>query len=262
MRWQCVACENERNAGKMPRWCDCGAERSFVLADGEAETAEQPRARRATEAIGEIGRLRQTGDRELDELLGGGILEGSAVLVHGLRGSGKTRLVTRWASLGGACLFVHAELASPVAGAILSSTGANLRGVWLFPVLDGWQAEARRVRARAVVLDSISLAKDPAAALVAAREWAQERAGVVWCVSHENAAGRAKGGTKAPHLADYEIRIEPCAPGSGVSRVSLKKSRLGPSGAVLVPLVPGSSGGTESKPRRGRKSRRTTAPAP
>lgn len=252
MRWQCLACEASKKSGKMPGWCECGAESSFVLETGQVDAPAELRASRASDAIGELGRLVRTGESEMDALLDGGIVEGSAVLVHGLRGSGKTRLVTRWASLGGSCLFAHAELSRAVAAAILQTTGANMRGVWLWPLLDGWESEARRLRARSAVVDSISLAKDPAAELVKARAWAQDSGGVAWCIAHENAEGKAKGGTAAAHLADYELRIEPGAPGSGVSRVRLLKSRLGPAGSAMVPLVPVAGASTPSKARRPR----------
>lgn len=253
MGWACLSCGHTEKRAKPPRWCVCGCEWSFVT-DDEPAAGRELRARRATDAIGEVGRTVATGCDELDELLGGGIVEGSTVLVHGARGSGKTRLVTRWASLTGSCLFVHGELAPGIAAAILQSTGANTRGVWLYPELTAWEREAKRLRVSTAVIDSLSLGRSESAELERARAWVKDSNRIAWCINHQNARGKAHGGTKAPHLCDYEIRIEPCAPGSGVSRVRLQKSRLGPSGAVLVPLVPASAEPAK-RPRRSRGKR-------
>lgn len=247
MQWRCLACGKLEDRAKKPRWCPCGVEDPFIQERGPVGDEPAPRATRATEAIGQLGETVTTGCHELDELLGGGVLAGSSVLVHGPRGSGKTRLIVRWASRV-PCLFAHAELAREVAGAILTSTGANVRACWLYPLIDGWEREAERVGARAVVLDSISETRWPGEVLRRARAWARGHGAVVWCIIHENSRGRAKGGTDTEFACDYEIDLSPGKAGSGVARVHLVKSRLGPSGRVLVPLVPGAAA------RRPRKS--------
>ncbi len=255
MRWTCLACGRMRQAAKKPWWCDCGVDDPWVAAEEEASGAPPPvRARRATECVGRLGGTVGTGCDELDELLGGGILERSSVLVHGPRGSGKSRLVTRWASRI-PCLWACAELLPEVAASILQTTGANVRAVWLYPQIEGWEREAERVGARVVVLDSISESRHPGEVLRRARAWAQATGcdRIVWCVSHVNAKGHAKGGTDTEHACDYEMQVLPGKAGSGVARVKLLKSRVGPTGVVLVPLVPGAQSSRAGE-RRGRSA--------
>jgi len=175
-----------------------------------------------------------TGTSELDALLGGGVVEGSSVLVYGRRGSGKSRLAFRWAAQR-RCLVAHAEMSREVTRAIVESTGADLRRVYLLRTLDGWQAEAERVGARSVVLDSLAASVDAVAEMRAARDWAERRRAVVWCIAHETKSGDHRGSSELAHWADYEWRLSPVEAGS--ARVEVVKARLDPGGAVVVRLA-------------------------
>ncbi len=73
-----------------------------------------------------------TGDAALDKLLGGGWFAGESVLIHGPRGSGKSRLSLRWASHLGPALVVCLERAPQLTREVAQGAGAALRG--LYPV--------------------------------------------------------------------------------------------------------------------------------
>ena len=233
--WRCVACGQAALGRAEPPPCACGVERSWVM-DGPSE--REPEAGPGGASVradqvepDELPRLR-TGARALDALLGGGPAAGSAVLVYGKRGAGKSRLTYRFASAH-RCLVAHPEMARNVARAVAESTGANLARVHLLGTLDGWQAEAELVGARAVVLDSLAAAVDPVAELRAAQTWARSRSALVYCIAHATKAGDHRGSTELSHWADYEWRL---VPDVGGARVEVVKTRLEPAGAVVVAL--------------------------
>ena len=229
--WRCLACEATARGSQEPPTCECGVERSWVLDEGE-EGAPAGASVRADELErAELPRLR-TGARELDALLGGGPAEGSSILVYGPRGSGKSRLTYRFASAH-RCLLVHPEMAQEVTRHIAESTGAELGRVRLMARLKGWQAEAARVGARAVVLDSLAAAADAVAELRAAQEWARERRALVYCIAHATKAGDHRGSSELAHWADYEWRVTAHEKGA---QVEVLKTRLEPRGAAVVPL--------------------------
>lgn len=173
-----------------------------------------------------------TGARDLDRLLGGGPARGSAVLMYGPRGTGKSRLAYRFASAH-RCLVVHPEMAQEIARHVAESTGARLERVHLLAELEGWQNEATRLRARAVVLDSLAAADDAIAELRFAQRWARQWGAVVYCIAHATKAGDHRGSSELAHWADYEWRLRPHADGA---ELQVKKTRLEPCGSVILPL--------------------------
>lgn len=218
----------------MPFGCECGIEDSWVLAGSVDEPAPAARAQRADELPDTPLKHITTGIGELDLLLGGGFVEESGVLVHGWRGSGKSRVCYR---IGGAgrCLIVHPELTAKVAREIAKSTGARLERLWFLPDLDGWESEADRLGVRRVVLDSLGDVSDPVRAMKAARKWAQRRAGVVLLIQHTTKDGQAAGPARVAHDADAEIKVSPA--GNDRARVRVMKARSSARGSVVLPLA-------------------------
>lgn len=232
--WRCVACDSTARGAAEPPACACGIERGWLLDTPDRELDQGASVRADEVPAAPVPRLR-TGSVELDRLLGGGVAEGSSVLVYGRQGTGKSRLCYRWAAAH-RCLLAHAEMAREVTRAIVVSTGAELSRVYLLRTLDGWQAEAERVGARAVVLDSLAAAGDAVAEIRGARDWAERRRAVVYCIAHQTKAGEHRGSSELAHWADYEWRLRP-DPGGAV--VQVVKARLEPGGAVVIPLAAG-----------------------
>jgi predicted ATP-dependent serine protease len=183
----------------------------------------------------EIPRIR-TGALELDELLGGGIAVGSAVLVYGRRGSGKTRLTYRWATRS-PCLVVCPELSLDVARLIVESTGGSLDTAYLLQSLEGWQLEAERLGVRSLVVDSLAAAPNATALLRSLQAWARGCTGVAWAIQHSTKKGDHRGDTSVAHWADYEMRLSKPSPTASSTRIELLKTRLGPTGMATAKLV-------------------------
>lgn len=175
-----------------------------------------------------------TGDGQLDQLLGGGVVEESAVLIHGARGSGKSRLAYRIAAAS-ECLIVHPELTRKVARDLCASTGARLGRVHLLNELAGWESEATRLHVRRVVLDSLADDEHPVTALKAARAWAQRGRRFVLCIQHTTKRGQVAGPSGLPYWADYEWKISAAA--NSRARLRVLKSRGSPKGSVTLELV-------------------------
>lgn len=180
-----------------------------------------------------------TGDRTVDRLLGGGFGAGESVLLHGPRGSGKSRCSYRWASRAGG-LIVSVEMPPALVRHTAASAGAELGRLWITGT-GGWQQRARELGARVVVIDSVSRWPGPESPVDLAQQaaaWASSAGVVVLLVCHENKRGRERGSAELGHDADTVARIENRR-ADGTARFRLEKRRLGPCASCRVELVPG-----------------------
>lgn len=234
MLWTCIGCGKEERRRGEPWPCECGTEKSWIAAGGALEPGERGRAERADQVDDRPLRRIPTLIKELDRLLGGGVVEQSAALVHGSRGSGKSRVCYR-AAAGGECLVVHPELTKRQAREIAQTTGIELERVWFLGELNGWESEADRLGVKRVVLDSLGDSADPVGDMKRARAWAQRRGGFVLCIQHTTKDGSAAGPSKVGHEADYELKLSP--QGARRVRVRVLKARGSPKGSVVLPLV-------------------------
>jgi len=165
--------------------------------------------------------------------LGGGLVGAGGVLLCGPRGAGKSRLAYRWAARA-RCLVVHPELSREVAADLARSTGSQMANVHLLEELEGWQAEADRLEARAVVLDSLAAAPDPVSELRAAQRWARgARTRIVFALAHATKGGDHRGSSDLAHWADTELRITR-GEVAGEAGVKIMKTRGGPSGGLVA----------------------------
>jgi DNA repair protein RadA/Sms len=98
---------------------------------------------------------------ELDRVLGGGLVQGSLVLLAGDPGIGKSTLVLRIAAniaeQGRSCLYVAAEESAPQIRMRASRMGIVGDGLYIYPDIsvEGALVEASRVKAGMVIVDSI-----------------------------------------------------------------------------------------------------------
>lgn len=236
--WTCLACGRTERSTAVPPACICGVEQSWLAPDEDVITGRSHGVRAvlaSSMAAVELPRV-ATGEAELDELLGGGFARGSAVLVYGRQGAGKSRLTYRWATRD-PCLVVCPELALDVARAIIASTGGQLATAYLLQELDGWETEAERLGIRSLVIDSLGAAPRPVPLLRAAQAWAQRSGGVAYCLQHANKKGDHRGETSLAHWADYELRAAKPTPTATSTRIEIRKTRLGPTGTVALRLV-------------------------
>ena len=108
------------------------------------------------------GELRKpTGIAELDRVLGGGVVEGSLVLIGGDPGIGKSTLLlsaaARFAGQNGKVLYVSGEESAAQTGLRARRTGAMEETMWIMAEtnLDNILAEALQMLPTMVVIDSI-----------------------------------------------------------------------------------------------------------
>lgn len=237
--WTCAACGARVNARKAPRFCDCGLVGGFIASQASEPTPSAAPVVCAADIPDTPPARLSTGHRELDSLLGGGVVVGSVVLIYGRRGAGKSRTTYRLASATCRCLVSHPELSTETAAAIVRSTGADPRRVLLTDALNGWQQTATRLRVRSVVLDSLSAYDNPVTELRQAQQWAQRHPSrpVVWCINHATKRGDFRGDAALAHWADYEVRLRRDRKREQVS-LDVLKQRLGPEGTVSLPLCP------------------------
>ena len=98
---------------------------------------------------------------ELDRVLGGGLVQGSLVLLAGDPGIGKSTLVLRIAAniaaQGRSCLYVAAEESAPQIRMRASRMGIAGDGLYIYPDIsvEGALVEASRVKAGMIIVDSI-----------------------------------------------------------------------------------------------------------
>lgn len=236
MHWHCLACGATQTCRHHPRvTCTCGVERSWITEQAVSERATRGRAVLASEIPSDTIARIQTGLDELDDLLGGGFAEGSAILIHGRRGSGKSRVSYSWAAQH-RTLIICPELSIQIAREILASIGADLSQTYLLPSAERWQSEASMILPKTIVVDSLSAASHPLEALKEFRHWAQCHRGITYLIQQSTKANDHRGHTDLSHWSDYEIRFGKPTPTASVTRCELLKTRIGPTGIATAPL--------------------------
>ncbi|MFW5607244.1 MAG: DNA repair protein RadA, partial [Campylobacter hyointestinalis] len=168
--FECEACGNQQSKwmGKCP---GCGAWESFVELSSEQikvineiskiSSSPSSKAKAITDIkIEEISR-RTTGDVELDIVLGGGLVDGSLVLIGGSPGIGKSTLLLKIASnlaeFGENVLYVSGEESESQIKLRANRLNANSKNLYLLTEinLDNILAEISKKEYKTLVVDSI-----------------------------------------------------------------------------------------------------------
>lgn len=230
MQWSCILCRYREHSSHQPTLCDrCGALDSYA-----ADIEEPVILPTATELLqrGKFHRL-ETGDVNLDNLLLGGIVAGSTVMLWGRGGSGKSRVALRWASFMGQSLVLSLEMADSLCAHSANSAGAIIENLDISELVI-----APSVQHRTIILDSLSeLPENEGKALaVRLKQWAKDTKGIVFLIVHMTKSGEYAGRNWIRHWPDYELRVSQAKKVQG-ARVSVLKSRYSPLDSVVVPLV-------------------------
>lgn len=170
--WRCQSC-----GASAPKWygrCpDCGEYGTFVeeaepVVSAGSGSSRPPAAR---VPLGELGhteeRRTSTGVSELDQVLGGGLVSGSLVLLGGEPGIGKSTILlqvsSRIAEAGGRVLYACGEESPGQVGMRARRTGSATDGVELAPETDiaALEASVRQDPPDLLVVDSVQTAFDP-----------------------------------------------------------------------------------------------------
>ena len=170
--WRCQNC-GAQSSRWIGRCNDCGEFGTFVE-EQEQPSVDDRRAARASvvtlgsEAAGASEASRRlTGIAELDRVLGGGLVDGSLVLLGGEPGIGKSTLLLQAAeaigSSGTDVLYVCGEESPQQVGLRAKRLGALSDRVSLLPEIDVTSVEAavRERKPGVLVVDSIQTAFDP-----------------------------------------------------------------------------------------------------
>ncbi len=248
MRFRCEAC-----GAQLPKWAgrcpECGAWNCIQ----EVPEKPAPRAGYAGVETGEILDLarippeqavrRATGIGELDRVLGGGLVQGSVVLIGGDPGIGKsTLLLQASAALGreASVLYVTGEESPQQVSLRAHRLGVREKGVHLLA-----ETQVERILQhltdrppRALILDSIqtlftdrlesapgsvSQVRESAAQIV---RWAKGTGTAVFLVGHVTKEGALAGPRVLEHMVDTVLYFEG-APGSPYRLVRAVKNRFG-----------------------------------
>ena len=170
---RCTAC-----GGAEPRWAgrcgSCGDWNTLVEEPGNGRASPDRTAADLADGAVPIGDVdmaawaaRPTGIGELDRVLGGGLVPGSATLVGGEPGIGKSTLLLQalssLARRGARCLLASAEESKQQVRLRAERLGAVHPGLWLVSEtsIRGIEAAVEEVRPHVVVVDSIQTVHDP-----------------------------------------------------------------------------------------------------
>ena len=194
-------------------------------------------------------RTRPTGIGELDRVLGGGLVPGSATLVGGEPGIGKSTLLLQaaasMAAAGARCLLVSAEESKQQVRLRAERLGALEAGLWLVSQtsLGGIVAAVDEVKPDVLIVDSIQTVFDPEigsapGSVVQVRECAHQLVGLAKqhglatiLVGHVTKDGALAGPRVLEHVVDTVLSFE------GERHHSLRllraaKHRFGPTGEL------------------------------
>ncbi len=221
-----------------------------AVARAAAPLTETDRARPVAEiSCGEGGaRLAIPGD-ELDRVLGGGLTRGSAVLVAGDPGVGKSTLLLelaeKLAGAGSRCLYASCEESAAQTRLRAERLGAGSAELFVLArgELDSITAECARIDPAVLIVDSIQMIHSPdssgaAGSVAQVRECAsqlirlaKERGMALFLVGHVTKEGSIAGPRVLEHMVDTVLHFEPA--GSGQCRqLRAVKNRFGPTNEV------------------------------
>jgi DNA repair protein RadA/Sms len=247
--------------GSSPKWLgrcpDCGAWDCLVEEVQPDSVTRGDEASRMPEVLSlqaveeEEARRTPTGTPILDRVLGGGLVTGSAVLLAGEPGIGKSTLLLQLAdSLGstaGTVLYVSAEESASQLRLRAERLGCNAAGVQLIAetALESIQQALAADRYQAILVDSVQAIRSlalsaPPGAISQVRQVANrlveicKRCGsTLVMVGHITKDGAIAGPKSLEHLVDTVLSFE----GDGAAEYRIlraTKNRFGPTGEVAM----------------------------
>jgi DNA repair protein RadA/Sms len=258
----CRECGNE-----FPQWTgrcpQCRAWDSLTEAPGTARAASAGRAAASPAPLTELEAARpiaqiSSGEggarlavpgKELGRVLGGGLARGSAVLVAGDPGVGKSTLLLELAeslaAAGSRCLYASCEESAAQTRLRAERLGAGSAELFVLARgdLEAVLAECARVEPAVLVVDSIQMVHSPgspgsAGSVAQVREcasrlirFAKQHGVALFLVGHVTKEGGIAGPRVLEHMVDTVLHFEPA--GSGQCRqLRAVKNRFGPASEV------------------------------
>jgi predicted ATP-dependent serine protease len=240
--FQCISCLYEKTLRIRPLYCnECGRTDTYCLLSNEEPTKRLGSICALDISVSELARD-ETGDSELDSLIGGGFVSPSTSTVFGRGGTGKSRSCIRWATHIGVTLLVSLEMPLELAVHSAKSARANLSKLYVTEDETDWQSEAAAIKAKCVVFDSFHYSqkqkvmkgsKTPLACYELA-SWSKANDGIVFMVCHSNKRNEVSGTTAVEHWPDYLFKF--AKKGNNEATVTLPKSRYSPTGQCVITI--------------------------
>jgi predicted ATP-dependent serine protease len=158
--------------------------------------------------------------------LGQGWANHETWLVHGPRGSGKTRLCLRWAATR-KVVVLALESGPEMTVAIARSCGAKLRNIIISQDLECWRSVMHRHNSHRLVLDSLGVLpqRRQLSTVEQIHSWIEYYGGTAWVVNQESRRGESRGTAQVDHAVDAVMRVTP-APGGRQADITVTKRRL------------------------------------
>ncbi len=217
--------ETPRWMGKCPQ---CGSwntlieeERVLSRPSGMSETKAVPLKNVRAEAQARVS----TGIKELDRVLGGGLVKGMVVLLGGDPGIGKSTLLLEAAdhlSASGPVLYMSGEESNSQIKLRADRLGVSGENLFLYAETSAEEAieRAKEVKAQMVIVDSIQTVETAAAESAAGSvsqvrastalftRFAKETGTIVWIVGHVTKDGAIAGPRVLEHIVDTVLYFE------------------------------------------------------
>jgi len=149
---------------------------------------------------------------KVDRLLGGGFVRGTTTCLHGARGAGKSTLALLAAAGLAETLRSSALVVCPeMSHAILSHTARGVKDRRrLVPLRENhtaWEATARRFRFPVLLIDSISVFREPLETMTSVIDWARNMNGIALVILQQTKGGDAAGAAALQFNADAVLRL-------------------------------------------------------
>lgn len=170
----------------------------------------------------------------LDSITGGGLVRGSATLVHGEPGAGKSTMLAQLCGSVAGAVYASLEEDLKLVAARFRRLGLAQCGVRLAaePDVESLLRLVERLAPPVLIVDSLQLTSSGAVeATRLAVEYARRTGAAVVLVCHETKGGQYAGPRTIEHYVDCTLRVLR-APGSGIV---CEKNRYGAAG-VWLPL--------------------------
>jgi DNA repair protein RadA/Sms len=231
----CMTCEvlHEHYAPSCP---SCGAantlRRGRPLPGTSVRKAPRPEPLRVQTAP--IPRT-PTGLGALDSALGGGFVPGSATLLSGERGVGKSTLALRLAAVIPNTLYIASEETKEQVEYRMTRTALHAAGVPVLVTRDEEEILQWAGDYSLLLVDSVHRLRDPARSSESLIEYVKETGKSLVCVAHLTKDGTVRGPSTMSYLYDVEIEIERVD--ESARALTTLKNRWGPEGSWPLRLT-------------------------
>lgn len=212
--WICDNCTRCFSDDEPPPVCPgCGVMGAFSEREAHEEEAAELEGRPASleEEPPRLPKIR-TRIPKMDRLLAGGFVRGTTTCLHGARGAGKSTLALLAAaglaeSLSSSALVVCPEMSHEILSHTARGVKDRRRLVPLRENHAAWEATARRFRFPILLVDSISVFRDPLETMTGVINWARSANAIALVILQQTKGGDPAGAAALQFNVDAVLRL-------------------------------------------------------